>query len=226
MKHVKRIKEIIHANVHAKLQRMEDPQKMVSYLLSEMEQTISNAKSSATEKHAQCRIIEEEVKEAQNRVKRWERRSLAAVEKGRDELAREALAEKNRAQRAQMALEEELTQMRSIALAMNTHIDELIAKRDEMRDKQRLLVQRASYAKQKKAIVKVLKDLETSSVSQAFNELEEKIELLESEAQMAGFSPKSQHTEKEFSQMEQDEAIEQELLRLKTIAKSQTGTTT
>jgi phage shock protein A len=211
MKTFKRFKDIVNANVNAKLDKMEDPEKMIRFMLSEMEETLIEAKSAAAERLANRAIIEDEIKHAKELLNRWENRAKLAVEKERDDLAREALVEKNRAVKRLAGLEEELIQIQSIV----DSIAKLESKREEVRDKQRMLVQRAYHAKEKKKVVETLREIDAVSSCRKFAELEEKIERMEADAEMAGFSGSAHSTEKQFSQMESDEAIEAELASMK-----------
>jgi phage shock protein A len=123
--------------------------------------------------------------------------------------------EKNRVVRRLASLEEELLQMQSIIDSMQEQIVKLEEKREEVRDKQRMLVQRAYHAKEKKKVVETLKQINAEATYRKFSELEEKIERMEADAEMAGFSGAGLSKEKEFSQMENDEEIEAELASMK-----------
>ncbi len=215
MKTFKRLKDIVNANVHAKLDKIEDPEKMIRYMLTEMEETLVEAKSATAERLANRAVIEQEIKQVKQLLGRWENRAKLAVEKDRDDLAREALTEKNRVVRRLASLEEELLQMQSIIDSMQEQIAKLEAKREEVRDKQRMLVQRAYHAKEKKKVVETLRQIDAETTYRKFSELEEKIERMEADAEMAGFSGGTQTKEKQFAQMEADEEIEAELASMK-----------
>ncbi len=215
MKTFKRLKDIVNANVHAKLDKIEDPEKMIRYMLTEMEETLVEAKSATAERLANKAVIEQEIKQVKELLGRWENRAKLAVEKDRDDLAREALVEKNRVVKRLASLEEELLQMQSIVDSMQDQIAKLMAKREEVRDKQRMLVQRAYHAKEKKKVVETLRQIDAETTYHKFSELEEKIERMEADAEMAGFAGAGKSKETEFAQMEIDEAIEAELASMK-----------
>ena len=215
MKTFKRFKDIVNANVNAKLDKMEDPEKMIRYMLTEMEETLIEAKSAAAERMANRSVIEEESRQAAKELERWAHRAALAVEKGRDDLAREALIEKSRAAKRVAGLDEELVQMDAIVNSMQEQISKLEAKRQEVRDKQRMLIQRAYHAKEKQKVVETLREIDCAATCHKFVELEEKIERMEADAEMAGFRGNNQNSETQFAKMETDEAIEAELAQLK-----------
>jgi phage shock protein A len=160
-------------------------------------------------------MIEDEIKRTKDLLSRWEHRAHLAVEKDRDDLAREALIEKNRVLHRLATLEEELIQMQSIIDSMQEQIVKLEGKREEVRDKQRMLVQRAYHAQEKKKVVETLREIDAVASCRRFAELEEKIERMEADAEMAGFNSATQTKEKQFAQMETDEEIEAELAKMK-----------
>jgi phage shock protein A len=215
MKTFKRFKNIINANVNAKLDKLEDPEKMVRLMLSELEETLVNAKTATAERLANRTVIEQELKQAKATLDRWVHRASLAVEKDRDDLAREALVEKNRIAKRVELLESELAQMDGIVSSMQEQISKLEAKRQEIRDKQRMLIERAYHAKEKQKVVETLKTIDCSAACRKFNELEEKIERMEADAEMAGFGSAARTAEQQFAAMETDEAIENELAALK-----------
>lgn len=215
MKTFNRFKDIINANVNAKLDKMEDPQKMIRLMLSEMEETLAEAKSAAAERLANKTVIEEEISQTKALLARWEHRAKLAVEKDRDDLAREALIEKNRVGKRLAVLGDELIQMQAIVDSTQDQIAKLEAKRQEVKDKERILIQRAYHAKEKQKIVEMLRGIDTAATCRKFAEMEEKVERMEAEAEMAGFTGTARTAETEFAQMEKDETIEEELARLK-----------
>jgi phage shock protein A len=184
-------------------------------MLTEMEETLIEAKSAAAERMANRSVIEEESRQAAKELERWAHRAALAVEKGRDDLAREALIEKSRVAKRVAGLDEELAQMNAIVNSMQEQISKLEAKRQEVRDKQRMLIQRAYHAKEKQKVVETLREIDCAATCHKFVELEEKIERMEADAEMAGFRGNSQSSENQFAKMETDEAIEAELAQLK-----------
>ena len=215
MKAFKRFKDIVNANLSAKLDKMEDPEKMIRFMLTEIEDTLVEAKSAAAERLANKTIIEEELRQTSKEMERWASRAALAVEKERDDLAREALIEKTRVAKRIANLEEELSQMSAIVTSMQDQVAKPEAKKEEIRDKERMLIQRAYAAKEKQKVVETLRGIDATATCRKFVELEEKIERMEAGAEMAGFSGAAKTSESQFAKMEADEAIESELAALK-----------
>ena len=89
-----RLNDIINSNLNSILDRAEDPEKMIRLIIQEMEETLVEVRSSS------ARVIADK-KDAQRRLGRleaeaedWEAKARLALEKGREDLARAALGEK------------------------------------------------------------------------------------------------------------------------------------
>ena len=104
--------------------------------------------------------------------------------------------------------------MDGIISSMQDQISKLETKRQEIRDKQRMLIERAYHAKEKQKVVEILINIDCSAACRKFIELEEKIERMEADVEMAGFTG-AKSKEQEFVDMEHNEAIEAELAKLK-----------
>ena len=79
----------------------------------------------------------------------WEGRAQLAVNKGRDDLAREALVEKRKySSRAENA-KQELAELDALVAQYHEDIQQLEEKLQKARDKQRILVQRHIHAVRK-----------------------------------------------------------------------------
>ena len=210
-----RLRRIVGSRISYRLDRAEDPEKMIRYMVREIEEALVEAKTETTAKIATLTMMEKERNDAENTVTRWIERAELAVSKGKDELARQALNEKKSAARRLAHLEQEITQMNSIIAEMHAHVQTLQTKRDEVIDKQRMLIQRAYHAKEKKHLMETLKSLDSSATVRSFNEFEQTIGRLEAQAALAEEETQHITAEQKFSKMEADEAIEQELEEMK-----------
>ncbi|MBN2861451.1 MAG: PspA/IM30 family protein [Sphaerochaetaceae bacterium] len=215
MKLFTRLRRIVGSKINYRLDKAEDPEKMIRYMIREIEEALVDAKTETTAKIATLTMIEKERKDAQDAVARWIERAELAVSKEKDELARQALNEKKNATRRLTHLDEEITQMNSIIAEMHSHVQTLQAKKDEIMDKQRMLIQRAYHAKEKKHLMETLKSLDSSATVRNFNEFEQTITRLEAQASLAEEETQHITAEQKFSKMEADAAIEQELEEMK-----------
>jgi len=208
----KRIHDIFSSNVNHALDKMEDPSKMIRYTIVEMENSLAKAKNSAAEMLANIKAREVELKTAKEAVGRWEVRAQLAVKNGKDDLAREAIAEKQSAASKASALENEIAELKNINASQEAQIVKLTEKLEEVKAKERTLVARAEHAKEKIKIEKQISSTDCSAAIKRFNEMEEKVERLEAQAAVAA---KNYEAEKQFSDMEANESVDKELAELK-----------
>ena len=208
----KRIHDIFSSNVNHALDKMEDPAKMIRYTIVEMENSLSKAKDSAAEILTQIRAREAELKVQKEAVGRWDVRAQLAVKNGKDDLAREAIAEKQKAEAKVNALETEIAELRNINESQEAQIVKLTEKLEEVKGKERTLVARAQHAKEKIKIEKQISSTDCGAAIRRFNEMEEKVERLEAEAAVAA---KSYENEARFSEMESNDSVDKELEELK-----------
>src|SRR6056297_1432137 len=91
-----RVRDIISANINAMLDHAEDPEKMVKLMIREMEDTLIEIKANCAGAMATKKKIKRELEEVLDHAKTWDGKAELAINKGREDLAREALKEKKR----------------------------------------------------------------------------------------------------------------------------------
>ena len=148
------------------------------------------------------------------RTGQWEERAQLAVNRGREDLAREALLEKRRYHDGSEKLANELSQCDGLIDQYQADIVQLEEKLNAAREKQRILVQRHLHAQQKKRAEMDIRRIETSDAIIRFEQFENRIERMEAEADLVNYGRK--HTlEEEITSLEGDEELEKELKDLK-----------
>ena len=95
-----RFRDIISSNINAMLEKAENPEKLIKLMIQEMEDTLVEIKASCAGAMASHKRVKRAHEEIKRRAENWAAKAKLAVEKGRENLAREALAEN-------MSLEEE-----------------------------------------------------------------------------------------------------------------------
>lgn len=210
-----RLNDIISSNINAMLDKAEDPEKLVRLMIQEMEDTLVEIKASCAGVMATKKKVQRELEEALARAKQWGEKAQLAVNKGREDLAREALMEKRRYQERAGALEKELAQCDALIEQYQADMTQLEDKLSAAREKQRILVQRHIHAQRKKRAQQEIRRLDTTEALIRFEQFENRIERMEAEADLVNFGRKPL-LEEEFARLEGDEEIEKELQALKT----------
>lgn len=213
-----RVRDIISSNISAMLEKAENPEKLIKLMIREMEDTLVEIKASCAGAMATKKKLQRELDEIEGRVNEWARKSQLAMDKGREDLAREALIEKRRYTERAHAIEEELDQCGALVAQYQSDIMQLEEKLRTVRDKQRTLMQRQARAEQKKRAEKNLRSVDPVSAASKFEGLEQRIDRMEAEADLVNFGRKSSIDE-EFARLETDDEIEQELEALRAASK-------
>ena len=214
MRNMRRFKDIINANINATLDKAENPEKMIRYMVQEMEDTLVDLKSSGAAKIAEKTHIEQDLNGFTSQLIRWTHRAELAVEKGKDDLAREALVEKQQIERRIDALKKDISRIDTIIGESRDNAVKLEERMATVKEKQRILIQRGIHAKETILARTRIQEADGAKAYQRFEDLEHHIEQMEAEADMAGFGHKSSR-EDAFFEMEHEDSIEAELAELK-----------
>lgn len=209
-----RVRDIISANINSMLDKAEDPEKLVKLMIREMEDTLIEIKANCAGSMATQKKIQREMASMLDLAKTWDGKAGLAVDKGREDLAREALLEKRRFVERAETLEKELEQARSLVTQYQSDIVQLEDKLAAAREKQRLLVQRHRQAQDRKRKETGIRRFDTSDAVRRFDEFEHRIERMEAEADLVNYARKPPLKD-EFDVLEADTEIERELAELK-----------
>ena len=219
-----RFKDIIASNISSMLDNAEDPEKLIKLMIREMEDTLIEIKSSCASTIAEQKKVERLFDGMVEKENFWVKKAKLAVEKGKDNLARQALQQKRiYAQKAE-TVEEELMELGSIVDQYRNDIEELENKLKSAREKQRLLVQRHIRAKSKKNAQEEIRRADSIEIMQKFETLENHIERMEAEADLVNYG-RPATLEDEFDALEADDDIEAELDKLKSSPSSNNNET-
>ena len=209
-----RVRDIISSELNTMLEKAEDPEKLVKLMIREMEDTLVEIKASCAGAMAAKKKIQRESTDIKDRAEAWADKAQLAVDKGREDLAREALIEKRRYTDRLESLENELEQCDGLVEQYQADIQQLEDKIASAREKQRILVQRHVRATGKMRAERNVRRFDTSDAMARFDSFEERIERMESDAELVNFGRKPSLDE-EFRRLEDDEDIEAELKALK-----------
>jgi phage shock protein A len=212
-----RVRDIISSNLNAMLDKAEDPEKLIRLMIQEMEDTLVEIKASCAGAMATQKRVQRELSEAASRATQWGEKAQLAVNKGREDLAREALLEKRRYRDRADALKRELSQCEAVIEQYQADMSQLEDKLSAVREKRRILVQRHIQAQKRKRAQQEIRRVESTDAFIRFGQFENRIERMEAEADLVNFGRKPT-LEDEFTRLEGDEEIEKELQALKTAA--------
>ena len=212
-----RLRDIVNSNLNAMLDKAEDPEKLIRLMIQEMEDTLVEIRASCADAMANEKKVQRTREAVIANAQQWEQRAQLAVNRGREDLAREALMEKRRYRERAEKLASESSQLSVLIEQYQADILQLESKLTSAREKQRILVQRHIHAHNKKRSEMDIRRMETSDTILRFEQFENRIERMEAEADLVNYG-RNQILEEEITCLESDEELEKELQDLKASA--------
>ncbi|MDJ0876604.1 MAG: phage shock protein PspA [Desulfobacterales bacterium] len=209
-----RFRDIISSNINAMLDRAEDPEKMIKLMIREMEDTLVEIKAACAGAMAEKKKVARRLDEIRAREELWQERARLAVEKGRDDLAREALVEKRRFAAMAEKLDADAIDHDGLINQYQDDIQQLEDKLHKAREKQRMLVQRHIHATRSRKAREEIRRADNYESIAKFDELEQRIERMEAEADLVNFG-RQPDLDDAFDDLLADEDIERELAAIK-----------
>ncbi len=216
-----RFRDIISSNINAMLDKAEDPEKLIKLMIREMEDTLVEIKTACAAVMASGKKTRRQLDRHKVQAQYWEEKAELAVDKGRDDLAREALLEKRKFTRRAQTLQQDLIEQDQLIEQYQDDIRQLEDKLKSARDKQRILVQRHVHAQKKIQAQQEMRRIDSSETMMKFDEIENRIERMEAEADLVNFGQKTS-LEDELERLSVDDEIESELKALKSPGVEQT----
>lgn len=210
-----RITDVIKANINDMLDKAEDPEKMLKQMVIEMEESVNQTALAVAQSIANEKSLERKIDKARKDAVDWEQKAMQALTAGREDLAKAALEKKSLNNRNVSDLEPVYVQAKDTANKMREQLTQLKAKLDEARTRQSTLIARSKAAKAQKQITQAMSGFGSDAFSK-FDKYEQKVELLEAEAEAFGeLGGSDKRLEDEFKELETGSAVDLELLELK-----------
>jgi phage shock protein A len=209
-----RTRDIIAANVTELLDRAEDPARMIRMIIIEMEETLVEVRSTAARSIADMKEMRRAVERLDTIQSNWTDKAQLALEKGREDLARAALAEKQKANEMAGGLREELAQIEAVLRGYEADIARLQAKLAEARTRQASIANRIESAVSRARASEMIHGNRTEEAFSRFEQLERRADLAEGYADAMGMTgPKS--LEEEIAELRATDQVDAELEQLK-----------
>lgn len=209
-----RLSDIVNSNINAMLDRAEDPEKIVRLIIQEMEDTLVEVRSNAARAIADRKEVTRKKQEFAARANEWESKAELAVAKGRDDLAKGAIAAKRKAEEMIGLLEQELKAIEETVDKTNEDLDKLQAKLKEARAKQRSLEIRRNAASDSVRISRQVHDGRIDEALARFDRYERRIDELEAEAESWSLG-RPRTLEDEFKELAAEDEVNAEFEALK-----------
>jgi len=218
---LERIRSLVSSNLSDLLEKAEDPEKVLTELIADMEEDLAEARLEVASASRDERALHDECQDNRSRAEKMAAKAVMAVEQGDDELAREALRRRRASERLATTLRQQWEVQRQSMDALRKHLEGLELKIEEARRKKDLIIARRRLAQARKSI-QATSSYGSAAVEagNAFERIEDRVGDLEAEADAAA-EMASSFLETRFERISDqsdrvDAELEGELARIKT----------
>ena len=211
-----RLGDLLKSNINDLIDKAEDPEKMVKQIIIDMQQELNKSTQALGKAVSSERIAKKQYDDAARTASEWENRAKTALAAGDEELAKKALANKVKADKDAAAYKEMYDTISQQTETIRTQVEVLKSKLEEAKSRQAMLIARSQMAETQKNLAKSTGGFDSSSASEKFDRMEEKIMQKEAEAQaFAEIAGQNNETVDEFEKLEKETQVDSELARLK-----------
>ncbi len=211
-----RMADIINSNLNAMLDKAEDPQKMIRMIIQEMEETLVEVRSSSARVIADKKTAQRKIERARYDASSWEDKAKLAISKGREDLARAALAEKQAIMDEVSVVEAELVALDDHLEQLTEEVSQLQQKLNDAKAKQKTLLMRTQTVNDR---IKVKRQMQRDALDDAFHKFEHferRMDQLEGQMESMDIGREgSGDLAAEIDGLAEDDRISSELERLK-----------
>jgi phage shock protein A len=219
-----RTRDIIAANVTELLDRAEDPAKMIRMIIMEMEETLVEVRASAARSIADQKEMRRQIAKLELLQDSWTEKAALALSREREDLAKAALVEKQKAGDMAGVLKAEIAVLDDGMRASEADIAKLQHKLREARTRQNAIMNRIETAQNRTRMREMYGGSKVEEAFSRFELIDRRADLAEGRAEALSLGGPRKTLEDEISELRNSEKVEAELEALKaSIAKRGKG---
>ncbi len=209
-----RTRDIIAANVTDLLDKAEDPAKMIRMIILEMEETLVEVRASAARVIADQKEMRRQIAKLETVQASWTEKAELALSKDREDLAKAALVERQKAADLSAELADQIELLDESLRASEGDIAKLQAKLREARARQTSLAARLESANNRTRLRELHSGARTDEAFSRFEMLERRVDYAEGRADAAGMGA-TKTLEEEIAELRSADKVDAELAALK-----------
>lgn len=209
-----RLSRVFKSNINDMIDKAEDPEKMAKQLVEELQQNLLEVRTQVASAIATEKQLYQKYVQNQEESDKWQARAELAVDKGDDDLAREALQRKKTNQQTADGFKHQWEESKKSVALLKDNLAKLEGKISEIQTKKDLMIARSRRADAEKKIQQTLSKSGSTNALAAFDRLEAKVN--DKEAQAAAYGELAgDNLEDRFAKLSAGPAVDDELAMLK-----------
>lgn len=209
-----RFADIINSNISSLLDKAEDPEKMVRLIIQEMEDTLVEVRSTSAKVLAEKKELLRRIVKVQEQVQDWQSKAELALSKDREDLAKAALIEKQKATELATTLTQELVVVEEQIARLKEEVNLLQEKLADAKARQKTIIMRKQTASSRLEVKKQLDSSKIDNAMSKFEQYERRVEGLESQVDAYDLGNQKSLND-EFAALEAEDSVSAELEALK-----------
>ncbi|HHT78678.1 MAG TPA: PspA/IM30 family protein [Actinobacteria bacterium] len=211
-----RLADLLKANINDLIDRAEDPEKMIKQIIIDMEEQLQKAVQGLGTVMASERQMQKQLEESKAQSALWEERAKTALKDSNEELAKQAVDNKLKADENVKQYQKMSDDISSQLGMLRNQVETLKQKLSEARNRQAILLARDKVADARKEVSDSLGSIDSTSAFAKMDKMERKIAEKEAQADAASeISGLDAEINDPFAKIEKDKAADAELQRLK-----------
>ncbi len=208
-----RFSDIVNSNINALLDKAEDPEKMVRLIIQEMEDTLVEVRSTSAKTIAEKKELQRVVSKLEAEVADWQAKAELALSKEREDLARAALIERQKAADQAAAVAADITHLDEHVSKLQDEVGQLQDKLADAKARQKAMLMRQKTVSSRLDVKRTLDSNRLNDAMYKFERYEQKIDSLE--AQVESYDLGKKTLKDEFAELASSDKIDNELAELK-----------
>ena len=209
-----RTRDIVAANFADLLDKAEDPSKMIRMIILEMEETLVEVRASAARTIADQKEMRRHIAKLEQLQANWTEKAELALSKDREDLAKAALLERQKATDMAEQLKAEVQVLDDALRASEEDIAKLQGRLREARTKQSNIQTRIETANNRFRLRDMYAGPKTQEAFSRFTDLERRADEAEGRAEAMGLGV-GKSLEEEIAELRQSDRVDEELAAMK-----------
>ncbi|GAA0296215.1 phage shock protein PspA [Psychrosphaera haliotis] len=208
-----RFVDVMNANLNAALDKAEKPEHMLRLIAQDMEEALVEARTHAASLIAEKKHIGRDLETLVKEQNDWQAKAELALSKNREDLARDALVQKEQNSKTVAAIEKQIASIDKDLETISTDTAALNKKLSEVKGKINSTDRRLENAEVRKRSQQVMDTNKVDAVTQRYEQLQRKVDDLESQADAYDVTSRNLHDE--FRKLEVESKVDEQLAELK-----------